>query len=78
MSGNLSYWNTHPRPIFNALAGFNALTVHGLVHHLFDAVQVSCTLKTPPKHNVSTSMFDGGGGVLRVIGSIPPPPNTTS
>ncbi len=33
---------------------------------------------TPPKHNVSTSMFDGGDGVLRVIGSIPPPPNTAS
>ncbi len=32
--------------------------------------------KTPPKHNVSTSMFDGGDGVLGVIGSIPPPPNT--
>ncbi len=23
--------------------------------------------KTPPKHNVSTSMFDGGGGVLGVL-----------
>ncbi len=30
--------------------------------------------KHPPKHNVSTSMFDGGDGVLEVIGSIPPPP----
>ncbi len=42
---------------FNALA----LTVHGP----FDAVQLSWTLsrKTPPKHNVSTSMFDGGDGV---------------
>ncbi len=34
--------------------------------------------KTPPKHNVSTSMFDSGDGVLGVIGSIPPPPNTAS
>ncbi len=44
------------------------------------AVQLSCPLsrKTPPKHNVSTSMFDGGDGVLGVIGSIPPPPNTAS
>ncbi len=34
----------------------------------FDAVQLSCPLsrKTPPKHNVSTSMFDGDG-VLGVI-----------
>ncbi len=80
--GSLSYWNTHPRPILNALAGFNALalTVHDLVHRPFDAVQLSCPLsrKTPPKHNVSTSMFDGGDGVLGVIGSIPPPPNTAS
>ncbi len=46
----------------------------------FDAVQLPCPLsrKTPPKHNVSTSMFDGGDGVLGVIGSIPPPPNTAS
>ncbi len=46
----------------------------------FDAVQLSCPLsrKTPPKHNASTSMFDGGHGVLGVIGSIPPPPNTAS
>ncbi len=63
-----------PRPIFNSL------TVHGPVHRPFDAVQLSCPLsrKTPPKHNVSTSMFDGGDGVLGVIGSIPPPPNTVS
>ncbi len=35
---SLSCWNTHPRPIFNALAGINALalTVHGPVHHPFD------------------------------------------
>ncbi len=50
------------------------------VHHPFDAGQLSCPLsrKTPLKLNVSTSMFDGGDGVLGVIGSIPPPPNTTS
>ncbi len=74
--GSLSCWNTHPRPIFNALA----LTIHGPVHRLFDAVQLSCPLsrKTPPKYNVSTSMFDGGDGVLGVIGSIPPPSNTAS
>ncbi len=80
--GSLSCWNTHLRPIFNALAGFNdlALTVHDPVHRPFDAVQLSCPLsrKTPPKHNVSTSMFDVGDGVLGVIGSIPPPPNTAS
>ncbi len=80
--GSLSCWNTHPRPIFNALSDFNALalTVHGPVHRPFDEVQLSCPLsrKTPPKHNVSTSMFDGGDGVLGVIGSIPPPPNTAS
>ncbi len=62
--GSLSCWNTHPQFIFNAMAGFNALalTVHGPVHRPFDVVQLSCPLsrKTPPKHNVSTSMFDGG------------------
>ncbi len=74
--GSLSSWMTPPRPIFNALA----LMVHGPIHRPFDAVQLSCPLsrKTPPKHNVSTSMFDGGDGVLGVIGSIPPPPNTAS
>ncbi len=80
--GSLSCWNTHPRPIFNALASFNALalTVHGPIHRPFDAVQLSCPLsrKTPPKHNVSTSMFDGGDGVLGFLGIIPPPPNTVS
>ncbi len=63
------------------LSGFNALalTVHVPVHRPFEAVQLSCPLsrKTPPKHNVSTSMFDGEDGVLGVIGSIPPP-NTAS
>ncbi len=72
----------HPRPIFNALAGFNALalTVYGPFHSPFDAVQLSCPLsrKTPPKHNVSTSMFYIGDGVLGVKGSIPPPPKMAS
>ncbi len=74
--GSLPCWNTHPQPLFNALA----LIVHGPVHRLFHAVQLSCPLsrKTPPKHNVSTSMFDGGDGVLGVTGSIPSPPNTAS
>ncbi len=64
------------------LAGFNALalTVHGPVHRPFDAVQLSCPLSriTPLKHNVSTSVFDGGDGVFGIMGSIPPPPNTAS
>ncbi len=65
--GSLSCWNTLPRPIFNALV----LTVHGLVHRSFDAVQLFCPLSiTPPKHNVSTSMFDGEDGVLGVIGCL--------
>ncbi len=80
--GSLSWCNTYPRPIFSALAGFNALAlmVHDPVYRPFDAVQLSCphSRKTPPRHNVSTSMFDGGDGVLAVIGSIPPPPNTAS
>ncbi len=71
---SLSCWNTHPWPIFNALA----LTVHGPVHRPFDAVQLFCPLSiTPPKYNVSTSMFDNGDGVFGVIGSILPP-NTAS
>ncbi len=67
---SLSYWNTHPRPISNALAGFNALalTVHGPIHRPFDAVQLTCPLsrKTPPNHNVSCSVLDSGDGVLGV------------
>ncbi len=44
--GSLSCWNTHPWPIFNALA----LTVHGPVHSPFNAVQLSCPLsRTPPQ-----------------------------
>ncbi len=74
--GSLSCWNTNPRPIFNALAP----TVHGPVHRPFDVLQLSCTLsrRTPPKHNVSTSIFDSRDGVLGFIGSIRPPPNTAS
>ncbi len=75
--GSLSCWNTHPRPIFNALA----LTVHGPVHRPFDAAQLFFPLsRAPPqkKHNVSTSMFDSGDGVLVAIGNITPPPNTVS
>ncbi len=65
--GSLSCWNTLPRPIFNALV----LTVHGIVHRSFDAVQLFCPLSiTPPKHNVSTSMFDGEDGVLGDIGCL--------
>ncbi len=80
--GSLSCWNTHPRPIFNALAAFNALalTVHVPVHCLFDAMQLFCphSWTTSPTPNVSTSLFDGGDGVLGVIGSITPPLNTAS
>ncbi len=53
-----------------------------MVLSIVPLMRCSCTVplaeKTPPKHNVSTSMFDGGDGVLGVIGSIPPPPNTPS
>ncbi len=53
-------------PCFNALA----LTVHG--PSIVPLMQCSCPVplskKTPPKHNVSTSMFDGGDGVLGIIG----------
>ncbi len=58
--GSLSCWNTHPWPIFNALAGFNDLTVH----RPFDVVQLSSPLrrKIAPRHNVFTSMFDGVDG----------------
>src|SRR4029434_5451385 len=34
--------------------------------------------ETAPKHNVSTSMLDGGDGVIGVIFSILPPPNAAS
>ncbi len=59
-------------------AGCNALAL--TVYRSFDAAQLPCPLsrKTPPKHNISTSMFDGGDGVLGVIGSIHLPSNTAS
>ena len=55
-------------------------TLHGPIHSPLDAVESSCTLgrETAPKHNVSTSMLDGGDGVLGVIFSILSPPNAAS
>src|SRR4029434_1345649 len=52
-------------------------TLHGPIHSPLDAVESSCTLgrETAPKHNVSTSMLDGGDGV---IFSILTPPNAAS
>jgi len=59
---SLSCWNTNPWSIFNALAGFNALALTDL-----RCSAVVCPLsRITPKHNVSTSMFDGGDGVLGV------------
>ncbi len=71
---SLSCWNTHPRPSFNALAGFNALAL--TVHAVHADTTCSCPVplaETAPNHNVSNTMFEGRGGVLVVIGSIPPP-----
>src|SRR4029434_8484309 len=47
-------------------------TLHGPIHSPLDAVESSCTLgrERAPKHNVSTSMLDGGDGLpilLRII-----------
>src|SRR4029434_9232759 len=41
-------------------------TLHGPIHSPLNAVESSCTLgrETAPKHNVSTSMLDGGDGVI--------------
>ncbi len=52
--GSLSCWNTHPRPIFNALAGFNALalTVHGPV--FVPLMRCSCRVPLAEKHPQST------------------------
>ena len=52
--------------------------VHGPIHRPFDAVKLSYPLsrKTTPMHNVY--MFDGGDGVLGIIGSIAPPSNMAS
>ena len=57
----------------------HVLTVHGPIQPPLDAVKSSCPLsrETPPKHNVSTSMLDGGDGVLGVI-VISLSPNTAS
>ena len=54
--------------------------LHGPIHSPLDAVESSCTLgrETAPKHNVSTSMLDGGDGVLGVIFSFLPPSNAAS
>ncbi len=42
-------------------------------------MRCSCPVALAEKHpQISTSMFDGGDGVLGVIGSIPPPPNKAS
>src|SRR4029434_2245966 len=50
------------------------------IHGPLDAAESSCTLgrDRAPKDNVSTSMLDGGDGVLGVIFSILPPPNAAS
>ncbi len=48
--GSLSCWNTHPRPIFNALA----LTVHGPVHR--PLMRCSCPVPLAEKHP-KTIMF---------------------
>ncbi len=66
--GSLSCWNTHPRPIYMAPS---------IVPLMRCSCPVPLAEKHPPKHNVFTSMFDGGDGVLGVIGSIPPPPPNT-
>src|SRR4029434_4164502 len=54
--------------------------LHGPIHSPLDAVESFCTLgrETAPQHNVSTSILDGGDGVLGVIFSILPPPNAAS
>src|SRR4029434_7833325 len=56
---------------------FQYSTLHCPIHSPLYAVESSCTLgsETAPKHNVSTSMLDGGDGV---IFSILPPPNAAS
>ncbi len=49
-----------------------------IVPLMWGSFAVPLAEKHLPKHNVSTSMFDGGDGVLGVIGSISLPLNTTS
>ncbi len=43
--GSLSCWNTHPWPIFNALAGFKALT-----QSIVPLMQCSCSVPLAEKH----------------------------
>src|SRR4029434_8338247 len=42
-------------------------TLHGPIHSPLDAVESSCTIgrETARKHNVSTSMLDGGDGHIQ-------------
>ncbi len=74
--GSLSRWNTHPRPIFNALA----LMVHVPVHRPFDAVQLFCPLsRIHPQSIMFPPLFLRVGMVFfGVIGSISPPLKTAS
>src|SRR4029434_8595110 len=84
------FWSTplcriSPNPYVAFSIGGNEVqaqysTVHGPIHSPLDAVKSSCTLgrETAPKHNVSTSIIDGGDGVLGVIFSILPPRNVSS
>ncbi len=60
--GSLSCWNTLPRSI--------SMPWRYMAPSIVPLMWCSCC--------VSTSMFDGGDGVLGVIGSIPPLPNTAS
>ncbi len=75
--GSLSCWNTHPRPILDALASFNALALMVyMALYIVPLMRCSCPVPLAKKHPQSNvSMFDG---VLGVIDSIPPPPNTAS
>ncbi len=75
--GSLSCWNTHPRPIFNALAGFNALALAlYMAPSIVPFMRCNCPVPLAEKHPQSI-MFPPP--CLTVgIGSIPPPPNTAS
>ena len=55
-------------------------TVHGPVHPPLNAMELSRPLgwKAPPKHDVATTMLDGGDGVLWVVLCVLCPPNTAS
>ena len=54
--------------------------IQGPIHLSLNAVKLTCPLSrgTHPKHHASTSMLDGGDGVLGVMVRIPPPPNTAN